>query len=140
MEHTRLGGFLVERGVVTASAVVEALGEQARLKPPIGRLAMKLDLLDVKEVFAVLNAQVVSKLRFGQQAVALGLIGEADVLNLLEAQAQATPRLGELLVQAGTLDQASLERELLAFERIRHAPSAKMPVAARAPEAETKAK
>lgn len=111
----RFGQWLVNRGLVEESDIIEALNEQHRLTMPVGSLALRERLLSMKQVFSILNNQVDTPERFGETAVRLGYLTEAQVGALLELQRKSRPPIGELLVRAGLLDRDRLVRELSAF-------------------------
>ena len=114
--ETGFGKFLVDRGEVTASDVVEALQHQRELQAPFGCIAVADGLLDWEQVFEILNIQRVAKHElFGELAVQLGYMSYREMLDILEHQYLSRPPLGEILVSRGTIREARLPALLEAY-------------------------
>ncbi len=115
------GYYLVERGFITTTQVLEALDMQHSKKIPIGKLARMTGKLTDKQVFEVLNQQKTENEQdkghrpFGQIAQEMGLLNEKDIISLLEEQAVRRENLGEILVGMGAIDEATMQKELMVF-------------------------
>ena len=111
------GRHLVERGLVSRDTVDAAVMRQAKLRPPLGEIALLEDILTDEEVADVLEMQRDPR-PFGELAVEAGFLSVADLGVLLEAQSHGVPRLGEILVNMGAIDRGTLERELRVYSRV----------------------
>ena len=112
------GRHLVERGVVSRDTVNAAVLRQAKLRPPLGEIALLEDILTDEEVADVLEMQQSDSRPFGELAVEAGFLSLADLGVLLEAQSRGVPRLGEILVNMGAIDRRTLEHELAVYGRV----------------------
>ena len=110
------GEFLIQKGAVGATAILEALDDQQRRKPFLGRVAVRARALTVVQVLRVLNRQVDDRRSFGVHAVELGYIDEATLDRILVDQRTAVPPLGEILVESGSLEPSRLQEMLRLFE------------------------
>jgi hypothetical protein len=113
--------YLYRRGLITAEQIVEASIRQGDCRIPLGRLALELKKLTVKQVAKVLEAQTEEGKRFGQLAVRLGFLTEQDVAYLLMVQNNRLPSLTKVLIGMGALDQATADLE---FNNARRAAAA----------------
>ena len=103
--------YLYRRGLITAEQIVEASIQQGDCRIPLGRLALELKKLTVKQVAKVLEAQTEEGKRFGQLAVRLGFLSEQDVAYLLMVQNNRLPSLTKVLIEMGAIDQATADFE-----------------------------
>jgi hypothetical protein len=102
--------YLVDNDVIAAEEALQALDEQRRRTPPIGRLALKKGLLNMKQVFAILAEQPETGLRFGEQAVFMGYLERPSMEALLEEQRRLRPGLGEILAEMGVVRKGALQK------------------------------
>lgn len=102
--------FLVDTNVIGAEDALHALDEQRRRTPPIGRLALKNGLLNMKQVFAILAEQPETGLRFGEQAVFMGYLERDSMELLLDEQRRVRPGLGEILSEMGVVKKGTLQK------------------------------
>lgn len=102
--------YLVDNNVIAAEDALQALDEQRRRTPPIGRLALKKGLLNMKQVFAILAEQPETGLRFGEQAIFMGYLERPDMEALLEEQRRTRPGLGEILSEMGVVKRGALQK------------------------------
>ena len=109
------GAFLVDQGLATPGLIVEALDRQRVIKRPIAAIAREQKVLDMEQVFQILNRQIASGKRFGETAVSFGYLTEDDVERFLSIQKGEVPHLGELLVDMGVIEQNTLEMALNRF-------------------------
>ncbi len=85
-----LGELLVERGVISAAQLEEALGEQARTKESLGRILINRRLVDESQIVATLAAQI--GLQFVDLLeVAIDPIAVATLPTSLSQRYQAIP-------------------------------------------------
>ncbi len=69
-------------------------------------------MLTMKQVFAVLSAQVDTPRRFGETAVDLGFLKPEEVVALLKLQRERTPSVVDLLSASGVESKKVLSAEL----------------------------
>ncbi len=93
--------FLVECDALDEVAALDVMDQQNRETPPIGRLALETEILTMKQVFQILNAQADSDMRFGEIAIGLGFMNGAQLLELLETQKKRRPGLNKLIYELG---------------------------------------
>lgn len=92
----KIGQILLDGGFVSRAALEGALAEQRRTNELLGQVLVRMQVLDPREIQAVLSIQ--QQLATPEQAVHLA--------------AGVRQTLGALLLQAGRLDQAQLDRAL----------------------------
>jgi len=106
------GAYLVHQKLATPSLIVEALDRQRVIKRPIAALAREQHLLDIDQIFQILNRQVNSGKLFGKIAVENGYLTKKDVKRLLFIQKSEVPHLGEILIDMGVISTAVMEGAL----------------------------
>jgi hypothetical protein len=116
----RFGQFLTSRDIVTEDDVIEALNIQKERTTPIGKIALKENMLTIKQVFTVLNEQINNPKMFGEIAVELGFLQEGQIAKLLQKQRELRPPIGEILVEMNRMSAEILYRELRAFHEYLH--------------------
>ncbi|MBI5364633.1 MAG: hypothetical protein HZA53_15765 [Planctomycetes bacterium] len=112
------GQFLIQEGAITPHQILDALDEQRRSMPFLGRLAVEHEVMTVEAVLEVLDALKhggANGTHFGDVAVALGFVDEATRTRLLELQRNSFPPLGEVLVRQGALDAREMAQMLKEF-------------------------
>ncbi len=120
----RIGEFLVSRGVVTKGDIVAALEDQRNNQQPLGRIALRHEILNINEIFNILRLQAdriqagsreQPDLLFGDLAIELGFMEVDDLVKLLKIQLETRPPLGETLLKLNCITAEQLESELQAF-------------------------
>ncbi len=101
--------FLVEWGALDEVHALDVLAQQSKETPPIGRLALEANVLSMKQVFQILNAQADSDMRFGEIAIALGFMNGDELIELLKTQNQRRPGLNKLIAQMGFSEESTLK-------------------------------
>lgn len=104
--------YLVRSGIVSADELVDALERQSRRRPPIGRLAVTLGKITMKQAFHIVSVQPVTKRRFGELTIELGYLTERDLENLLLEQVRLQPTLSQMLIEQGSLTPETLSDAL----------------------------
>ncbi|MBM4131377.1 hypothetical protein FJ250_10195 [bacterium] len=102
--------YLVDNDVIAAEDALRPWDTQRRRTPPIGRLALKRGLLNMKQVFAILAEQPETGLRFGEQAIFMGYLERSAMEGLLEEQRRLRPGLGEVLTEMGVVRKGTLQK------------------------------
>lgn len=112
------GKFLVNRKIVDEEAILDALNYQRNETIPIGKVALKEDMLTMKQVLEILNVQsnkTNETKRFGEIAVELGYLKEKDIDYLLELQIKLRSPIGVILVELKKISLITLEQELTRY-------------------------
>jgi len=111
------GQFLLEKGVISAQQLLDALDAQRASNPTLGELAQQRGLLTAAQAKRVNERQRVEDRRFGDIAEDMGLLDSTQLGELLAAQKAQRKLFGEILVEQHTLDSARLETELAAHRQ-----------------------
>jgi len=110
------GQFLVERGVVSREALLEAIALQEATNLKFGEVAKNLGILSDADIEKVHAAQRTEDLRFGDMALKLELLSQAQMDEVLTKQKNDHLYIGEALVQVGALDGEALKKQLADFK------------------------
>ncbi len=108
------GTFLVDRGVADPMHIRDAIDLQQRGRPSIGQLAVSLGRLTrdaIDETLALLRPGQ----RIGEALVERGLMNDSQIRQLLLLQKRDSEPLGTILVRMGVMDDATLDKELIAY-------------------------
>ncbi len=100
--------FLLDRDILSEEDLIAALDRRRELTPPIGKIALQMRILTVKQVNRILMAQCDTGLRFGDQAVELGYLEPENVQGLLQMQVAQRPTAITALQDLGLLDSDQL--------------------------------
>lgn len=110
------GQFLLRRGAIDRSRLLETIAYQEAQNLKLGERAVREGLLRPEECDRIAKAQRSRSGRFGEIAVELGLLTRAQIDTLVQRQRNDHLYLGEALVQLGHLTPFQLASELAAFE------------------------
>ncbi len=88
---------LVDRGVITAETLVEAIRYREQQRPPIGELAVRRGKMTMHQVFEVLKQQAEDKRIFGEIAREMRFLTKRQLADLLLLQSELTPTISESL-------------------------------------------
>jgi hypothetical protein len=108
------GTFLIDRGVADPGHIREAIDLQQRGRPSLGEIAVSLGRLTRDAIDATL-ARLRPGQRIGEALVEHGLMNDTQLRQLLLLQRRDSEPLGSILVKMGVLDDATLDRELIAY-------------------------
>ena len=112
----RFGLFLVQRGVITAADLVDALRIQLDRRPTLGQVALATGKLSIAQVSAILSRQSdIAGKAFGEVAKELGVLTHEDIATLLGAQQMLDAPLKEVLIERGAIGASQFDRELSIF-------------------------
>lgn len=109
------GQFLVERSVVDAAALNEALALQARRNRDLGVICAALGFLSQKDADRLNARQRLVDKRLGELALEEKLMTEAQLEQALLTQKRDHLPLGAALIELNKIDRATLERALSDF-------------------------
>ena len=112
------GTFLVEQGMATPENIIHALDLQRAKQKPVGRIALEYRLLEMNQLFNILNRQADTQLRFCDIALALGYLTREQVDFIRSIQTGSRPKTGELLLEMGVLSREQLENALEAYKKM----------------------
>ncbi|HPR63016.1 MAG TPA: hypothetical protein PK014_02245 [Thermoanaerobaculia bacterium] len=111
------GQFLLEKGLIRAADLKDALKIQSNKKQFFGAYALRLGYLEVAELNELLRAQKRTGQRVGELAVEQGLLSRKQVEEILTKQKNDHIFLGEILVSSGVMSREELYRYLDEFHR-----------------------
>ncbi len=100
--------FMVDAEILSEADALEVMDAQRKDTPAIGRLALRSGILDMKQVFRVLAAQVDTNTRFGETAINLGYMTEPDLIRLLDEQKQLRPKVHQIILDMGLISPETL--------------------------------
>jgi len=103
-EHYLFASFLIDAHNIDTDIILEALEIQKKQIIPIGRLAMDLRYMSVRQVMDTLFTQGDSKKLFGEIAVELGFMTSEDLSKLLHSQENELIGLGDILIKMNIID------------------------------------
>ena len=114
-DNHQFGSFLIQVYNINTDIILEALEIQQKKTIPIGRLAIDLGYMSVRQIMDTLFAQGDSKKRFGQFAIELGFITKENLQTLLKSQKSERPELGDILVDMKVMDRTRCNKCLEEF-------------------------
>ena len=114
-EHYLFGSFLIDVHNIDTNVILEALEIQQKQTIPIGRLAMDLRYMSVRQVMDTLFAQGDSTRLFGEIAIELGFITKENLITLLKSQKNEMPELINILVDMKVIDHTQCDKLLTEF-------------------------
>lgn len=113
-----IGQFLLEKGLITREALLEATEHQQRVNLPLGALAVAKGLLSEANAEAINLEQQRTDKRFGEIAIARNLLNSQQLDELLRVQKVERVFLGEILVERGHISLEKFEAELVLFKEM----------------------
>ena len=109
------GQFLMERNVLGAKELLEALRYQESRNQKFGDYAVARGYLTKEQVARITEEQKRQDMRFGELAVELDMLTEEQVDEVLTLQKNDHLLIGEAIVGKGLLAQDVIDREIKAF-------------------------
>ena len=109
------GQFLVEIGIVTPDALVDAINLQDRNNLKFGEMAAAMGLVTPTDIQRAHSAQMSSDMKLGNVLVEMGILTPAQMDDVVARQKNSHLYLGEALVQNGALTSEALQKHLDAF-------------------------
>jgi CheY-specific phosphatase CheX len=110
------GQFLVEQGLVTNEALLNAIDLQDRNNLKLGEMAVSMGLVTPEDIKRAHNAQMSKDMRLGDLLVEMGLLTLDQVSDVATRQKNTHLYIGEALVQIGALTNDGLQKHLDAFK------------------------
>ncbi|MEK3917637.1 hypothetical protein [Paenibacillus sp. FSL H7-0331] len=111
------GQFLLNRSIVTASELDQALSAQAETRVKLGVLAINKGYMTPEQVEQVHQTQTRIDKRFGEIAVDMGHLTEEVVTELLSSQQSAHLTLGQALIDQGTMNYETFSTTLNLYKK-----------------------
>jgi CheY-specific phosphatase CheX len=110
------GQFLVEQGIVTSEALLNAINLQDRSNLKLGEMAVAMGLITPADIQRAHNAQMSRDMRLGDLLVEMGLLTLDRLSDIVTRQNNTHLYIGEALVQVGALTPDGLQEQLDAFK------------------------
>ena len=95
--------YLVREKILSAEQFVDLMAAQSPDRIPLGSLAIRANILTVRQVVAILNEQERLPRRFGDVARDLNFMTRAKVDRLVQMQREQCPNICRTLVALGYL-------------------------------------
>ncbi|WP_075719903.1 chemotaxis protein CheX [Roseburia sp. 499] len=103
------GNFLINKGIITAEQLMEALKIQSSAHQKLGTLAIHEGYMSANEVEDVYIMQTHYDKRFGELAIKLGYLTQKQVNELLKLQLPDYMKLGQVLIDQNLITNTDLE-------------------------------
>ncbi|MGF1511698.1 MAG: hypothetical protein ACFB9M_19555 [Myxococcota bacterium] len=103
-----LGRFLVQKGLVTLSQLIQAVHWQRQQRPPVGRIAIEWGILSLEQVIELLR-QKEAKTPFCSFSVKAGWMKPVQRIAILAKQRQMQRPIGRYFVEQGILTVRRLD-------------------------------
>lgn len=110
------GQFLVEQGIVTGEALLNAINLQDKNNLKFGEVAVAMGLVTPAEIQRAHNAQMSKDMKLGDLLVEMGFLTLVQMNEIITRQKNNHLYIGEALVQIGALTGESLQKHLDAFK------------------------
>ena len=112
------GEYLIKKGLINEEDILEALKYQKKNTPPFEKIACKLSLLTIKDIFQIFTLQAGSDLTVEEVALKQGYLTAEQIASIREKKEEMKPFLGEALIAMEKISPEVLQTELDAFNRI----------------------
>ena len=114
----KFGEYLIKRGVIDASTLVEALHRQSKNNViNIGETAVRNKALTPEQFLDILSVNETIDERFEDIALLLNYLTQDEIDDLRAKQEKEQQFIGEILVALGKLTQPQLEQLLQEFNK-----------------------
>lgn len=110
------GQFLVEQGIVTGEALLNAIHLQDKNNLKLGEMAEALGLITPADIQRAHNAQMSKDMKLGDLLVEMGFLTLIQLNDIITRQKNTHLYIGEALVQIGALTSDELRNHLDAFK------------------------
>ena len=110
------GQFLIELGIVTSDALLNAINLQDKNNLKLGEMAVAMGLITPADIQRAHNAQMSKDMRLGDLLVEMGFLTLDQVSDIATRQKNTHLYIGEALVQLGSLTDDELRKLLDAFK------------------------
>lgn len=110
------GQYLLEKNIITARQLIEAVEYQASKNLKFGEYALSKGYLTAKDIERIQNEQKRVDMQFGEIAVKLNILTPAQIQEILTMQKNDHIFIGDALIIRGFLTRGVVERELALFK------------------------
>jgi CheY-specific phosphatase CheX len=110
------GQFLVEHGIVTGDALLNAIHLQDKNNLKLGEMAEAMGLITPADIQRAHNAQMSRDMKLGDLLVEMGFLTLVQLNDIITRQKNTHLYVGEALVQVGALTSDELRKHLDAFK------------------------
>lgn len=110
------GQFLVEQGIVTTEALLNAINLQDKNNLKLGEMAVSMGLITQEDIQRAHNAQMSKDMKLGDLLVEMGFLTLVQLNDTITRQKNTHLYIGEALVQLGSLTNKELQKQLDAFK------------------------
>ncbi|MDF1884054.1 chemotaxis protein CheX [Sulfurimonas sp. SAG-AH-194-C21] len=112
------GHYLLDNNVLTAQQLTQAVEYQSLKNLTLGELAVREQLITMKDAQKINDKQRSLDKRFGEVSIALELLDEVQITMLLKIQKEEKVFFGEVLLLKEFINQETLDKELSTFEEL----------------------
>jgi CheY-specific phosphatase CheX len=110
------GQFLVEQGIITSDALLNAIILQDKKNLKLGEMAVTMGLISAADIERAHHAQMSRDMKLGDLLVEMGFLTLVQLNDILIRQKNTHLYIGEALVQVGALTAGQLQNHLDAFK------------------------
>lgn len=110
------GQFLVEQGIVTSEALLNAINLQDKINLKLGEMAVEMGLINPADIQRAHNAQMSKDMKLGDLLVEMGFLTLVQLNDIIIRQKNTHLYIGEALIQVGALTSDDLTKHLDAFK------------------------
>lgn len=110
------GNFLLSKGVITTSDLLDAMQKQADVHLKLGTIAIHKGFLTASEVDNIVIMQTHQDKRFGELAIEYGYLTPDQVQALLDSQKPDYLLLGQILIEEGKLTNSDFENLITDYQ------------------------
>lgn len=110
------GQFLVEQGIVSREALINAIDLQDQKNLKLGEMAVSMGYITQNDIERAHNAQMSKDMKLGDLLVEMGFLTLAQLNDVITRQKNTHLYIGEALVQVGALSSENLQQHLADFK------------------------
>jgi len=110
------GHYLLDEKIISPEQLTQAVEYQAENNLSLGEIAVRENLITLKDAETINDKQRSLDKRFGEVSVSLGLLTEKQIDYLLATQKKEKVFFGEVLLKKDFISQKALDTALATFE------------------------
>ncbi len=110
------GQFLVEQGIVSRDALINAIDLQDQKNLKLGEMAVSMGYITQNDIERAHNAQMSKDMKLGDLLVEMGFLTLTQLNDVIIRQKNTHLYIGEALVQVGALTSENLQKHLADFK------------------------
>jgi len=112
------GHYLLDNNKLTPQQLTEAVEYQSLKNLSLGELAVREQLITIKDAVKINDKQRSLDKRFGEVCIDMGLLDEIQIDQLLRIQKKEKVFFGEVLLIKDFITKSTLDKELAIFEEL----------------------